>query len=127
MARTVDLLVGTEEPLSAVIAIIEHALGETFTGPGAHGEPAHLAHDRADIYAGPHHFDDGDLQAPDGTPLGLHSQYPHWVEVRDLDRDQDRQLATARQLYEALKAIGKWKLVLADDMQKVIDTYEPVP
>jgi hypothetical protein len=47
------------------------------------------------------------------------------VEVRDLDRDPDRQLATARQIYEALKASGKWKLVLGDDMQKVIDMYEP--
>jgi hypothetical protein len=125
MARTVDLLVGTDEPLSAVTAVIERALGGTFTGPSTGGEPAHLAHDRTDIYAGPHHFDDGDLQAPDGTPLDLHSQYPYWVEVRDLDRDPDRQLATARQIYEALKASGKWKLVLADDMQKVIDMYEP--
>jgi hypothetical protein len=47
------------------------------------------------------------------------------VEVRDLDCNPDRQLAAARQLYEALKAAGKWKLVLADDMQKVIDSYEP--
>jgi hypothetical protein len=125
MARTVDLLVGTDEPLSAVTAVIEQALGGTFTDPGTDDAPAHLAYDRTDIYAGPHHFDDGDLQAPDGTPLDLHSRYPHWVEVRDLDRDPDRQLATARRLYEALKAVGKWKLVLADDMQKVIDTYEP--
>ncbi|HEY3951834.1 MAG TPA: hypothetical protein VGM53_00530 [Streptosporangiaceae bacterium] len=82
-------------------------------------------HDRADIYVGPHDFDDGDLRAPDGTPLPLRSQYKHWVEVRDLDRDLDRQLGTAREIYEALKAAGKWKLVLADDMQKVIDSFEP--
>jgi len=125
MARTVDLLVGTDEPLSAVTTVIERALGGIFTDPGTDDAPAHLSYDRTDIYAGPHHFDDGDLQAPDGTPLDLHSRYPHWVEVRDLDRDPDRQLATARQLYEAMKATGKWKLVLADDMQKVIDTYEP--
>jgi hypothetical protein len=125
MARTIDLLVGTDEPLKAITTVIEHALGGSFTDPGADGEPAHLAYDRTDIYAGPHHFDDGDLQALDGTPLDLHSQYPYWVEVRDLDRDQDRQLATSRRLYEALKATGKWKLVLADDMQKVVDTYEP--
>jgi hypothetical protein len=125
MARTVDLLVSTDEPLSAVTSVIEQALGGIFTDPSTDDGQAHLAYDRTDIYAGPHHFDDGDLEASDGTPLQLHSHYPHWVEVRDLDRDQDRQLATARRLYEALKAAGKWKLVLADDMQKVIDTYEP--
>lgn len=125
MARTVDLLVGTDEPLNAVTAVIERALGGTFTDRGAYSEPAHLAYDRTDIYAGPHHFDDGDLQAPDGAPLEIHSRYPYWMEVRDVDRDQDRQLATARQIYDALKTIGRWKLVLADDMQKVIDTYEP--
>jgi hypothetical protein len=125
MARTVDLLVGTEEPVSAVTAAIEDALGATLANPAADGEPAHLAVDRTDIYVGPHHFDDGDLHKPDGTPLPLRSQYRHWVEVRDLDRDPDRQLATARQLYEAFRATGSWKLVLADDTQKVIDSYDP--
>jgi hypothetical protein len=121
MARTVDLLVGTEDLVSAVTVAIEDALGATLANPAADGEPAHLAVDRTDIYVGPHHFDDGDLHKPDGTPQSLRSQYTHWVEVRDLDR----QLATARRLYEAFWATGSWKLVLADDVQKVIDSYDP--
>jgi hypothetical protein len=75
MARTVDLLVGTDEPLSAVTAAVEQALGGAFTNPGTDDALAHLTHDSTNIHAGTHHFDHGDLQAPDGTPLELHSQY----------------------------------------------------
>ena len=54
------------------------------------------------------------------------------MEVRDLDRDLDRgldrdldrQLATARQVFDVLKAAG-WRLALVDDMQQLLDIYDP--
>jgi hypothetical protein len=60
-----------------------------------------------------------------GTWVPLHSQYPHSIEVRDIDKDIERQQALARRIFEALKALRQWQLVYIDDMQQVIDSCNP--
>jgi hypothetical protein len=124
MARTTDLFVGTSEPADAVIAALEHAFGASFTR--LQDEDPYLPLGQVTVYVGSHHQDDEEIKGPDGSWqwLPLRSQYPYRVEVRDLDHDADRQLATARQVFDALKAVGRWNLALVDDMQQLLDSYD---
>jgi hypothetical protein len=125
MARTSDLFVGTSESADAVIAALEHAFGASFTRPP--GEDPYLPLGHVTLYAGGHHQDDEEIKGSDGSWRWrpLRSEYPHRVEVRDLDHDVDRQLAAARQVFDALKATGRWKLALVDNVQRLLDSYEP--
>ena len=125
MARTTDLFVGASEPASAIIAALEHAFNATFTQ--LEGEDPYLPLGPVTVYVGSHHQDDDDIKGPDGSwqLLPLRSEYPHRVEVRDLGHDADRQLSTARQVFDVLKATGRWKLALVDDMQQLLDSYDP--
>jgi hypothetical protein len=125
MARTTDLFVGTSEPASAVISALEDAFGASVTRLS--DEDPYLSLGPVTVYVGSHHQDDDEIKGPDGSWqwLPLRSQYPHRVEVRDLDHDADRQLAVAREVFDALKAAGRWKLVLVDDMQQLLDSYDP--
>ena len=125
MARTTDLFVGTSEPPGAVISALEDSFGASVTR--LPDEDPYLSLGPVAVYVGSHHQDDDDIKGPDGSRLWLplRSQYPLRVEVRDLDHDADRQLASAREVFDALKAAGRWKLVLVDDMQQLLDSYDP--
>ena len=125
MARNTDLFVGTSEPTSAVISVLEHAFGIPFTH--SKGEDPYLPLGEVTVYIGGHHQDDDEIKGPDGTWewLPLHSEYPIRVEIRDLDHNEERQLSTARRVYDVLKAAGRWRLALVDDMQQLLDTHEP--
>jgi hypothetical protein len=125
MSWTSHVFAGTGEPVSSVREALEAALGGTFAHPAEEGEDPYLVHDRADIYVGPHDYDDDVITFADGSWVRLHSQYPHSIEVRDIDKDIERQQALARRIFEALKALHRWRLVYIDDMQQVIDTYDP--
>jgi hypothetical protein len=125
MARTTDLFVGTSEPVSEVITALERAFGSSFTF--SPDEDPYLPLGSVTLYVGGHHQDDDEIKGPDGAWqwLPLHSAYPHRVELRDLDHDASRQMSAARQVFDALKAAGRWKLVLVDDMQQLLDSYDP--
>ncbi|HEX4212300.1 MAG TPA: hypothetical protein VIA06_03100 [Candidatus Dormibacteraeota bacterium] len=72
-----------------------------------------------------HQFDDEDTEWPDGTWIKLHSGYPYRIEIRDIERNLDRQLETGRQLYSALKDVGCRRLLLISDIQALLDHYRP--
>ncbi len=47
------------------------------------------------------------------------------IEVRDTSGNHQRQQEVASQIFTALKLAGRWRAVYIDDMQKVLDTYDP--
>lgn len=122
MAKTVDLFVGSEAPLTEIRDVIEAAVGEAF-GTNRNGQPVVPVGTTSIYLADTHHFDDEDVQWPDGSWIKLESDYPNWIQVRD--RDLDHQLGVAQKVYRALKEIGRWRVVLINDMQRVIDQYAP--
>jgi hypothetical protein len=119
------IFAGPDQPSSAVRDVITAVLGGTFTVPAEQGEDPYLVHERADVYVGPHDHEDDDIAFPGGPWVPLRSGYPHSVEIRDIDRDIDRQQALAAKIFDALRADGRWQLVLIDDMQTVLDSYQP--
>jgi hypothetical protein len=119
------IFAGPDEPVAAVRDVIESVLGGRFTFPVEMGEDPYLVHERADVYVGPHDHEDDEIAFPDGAWVPLGTGYPHRIEVRDLDRDTDRQQALARQIFEALRADGRWQLVYIDDMQAILGSYQP--
>jgi hypothetical protein len=40
-------------------------------------------------------------------------------------RDHQRQQEIGRQVFEALESAGRWRVVYIDDMQKVLNSYQP--
>jgi hypothetical protein len=125
VSRSTLIFAGPDEPVAAVRDVIESVLGGDFTFPAEDGEDPYLVHDRADVYVGPHDHEDDEIAFPDGTWVRLRSGYPHRVEVRDIDRDTERQQALASRIFDALRADGRWQLVYIDDMQAVLDVYQP--
>lgn len=73
----------------------------------------------------PHRFDDETLEWPDGTFIKLRTAYPYRLDIRDVERDEKRQMEVGRRVYRALKDAGHWRVLLVDDMQDLIDHYEP--
>jgi hypothetical protein len=116
---------GPDEPVSAVRELIQSALGGSFTFPPQENEDPYLAYERADVYVGPHDHEDDEVAFDDGSWVPLRSQYPHRVEIRDIDRDVECQEALARRVFDVLKADGRWQVVYIDDMQRVVDSYQP--
>ena len=125
MSRTSHLFAGPDEPVEAVRAAIEAELGGSFIYPAEEDEDPYLVHDRADVYAGPHDYADDMVRSSNGSWIPLHSCYPHAIEIRDIDRNNERQQALARRIFEALKKLDRWRLVYIDDMQQVVDSYDP--
>jgi hypothetical protein len=125
VSRSTLIFAGPDEPANAVRAVIESVLGGRFTFPAETGEDPYLVHERADVYVGPHDHEDDEITSADGAWIPLGTGYPHRIEVRDLDRDTDRQQALGRQIFDALRADGRWQLVYIDDMQAVLDSYQP--
>jgi hypothetical protein len=82
---TSHVFAGADEPVNSVREAIEAALGGSFTYPAEQGEDPYLVHDRADIYVGPHDYEDDVITFGDGSWVPLHSQYPHSIEIRDID------------------------------------------
>ncbi len=123
MSRPTHLFIGGELSTPDITATIEAAFGATFTVP--EDDTPHLIHGNADIYAGTHDFDDDDLRWPDGTTIALRSEYPHHLEVRDTTRDHAHQQELARRAFETLKATGRGKLLYVDNLQHILDSYDP--
>jgi hypothetical protein len=125
VSHTTLIFAGPDEPASAVRDVIESVLGGRFTFPAEEGEDPYLVHERADVYVGPHDHEDDEIAFADGAWVPLRTAYPHRIEVRDIDRDTERQQALADRIFDALRADGRWQLVYIDDMQAVLDSYQP--
>ena len=78
------------------------------------------------VYAGGHEFDDDDITWPEGPEIPLHTQFPAMIEARDTGGDQHRQQEIADKIFAALRSRGHWPVVYVDDMQKVLDHYDPM-
>ena len=47
------------------------------------------------------------------------------IEIRDTSGDHRRQQEVAGKIFTALESAGCWRVVYIDDMQKVLDSYNP--
>ena len=56
------------------------------------------------------------------SPTGQHGS---GSSIRDTRGDHQRQLEIANKIFTALKSAGWWRAVYIDDMQKVLDSYDP--
>jgi hypothetical protein len=106
-----------------VISIIETALGRAFIRQA--GSDPYIRADPVAVYMGGHDFDDGDIYSPAGTPIALKTTYPNLIDIRDTERNLQRQQDAAARIFAAIKADGRIKAVYIDDMQHVLDTYDP--
>lgn len=112
-----DVFVATECPAPAIRATIETALGAAFT-PSQDLEPVPaLAIGTTKVF-----FHDGH-PFEDDAGFAV-SQYRYWVSVEDSARDEDRQLAIARRVFDAAKAEG-WPAMLSFDLQGNLAVYPP--
>jgi hypothetical protein len=124
MASTIHLFVGVDATLTEIRKVIEAAVGASF-GVNPEGELVVPFGSTRVFLEKDHEFDDQEIQWPDGTWIKLHSEYPYWVEIRDLERDENRQLEVGRYVFRALKTVGRWRLLLIYDMQNLLDQYQP--
>jgi hypothetical protein len=125
VARSTYVFAGPSGSARDLMAIIEAATGRPFIR-----EPGSDPYVRADpiaVYVGEHDFDDGDIDAPDGTPILLRTGYPYLADIRDTERDVHRQEQFAAAIFAAIKADGRLNAVSIDDMQHVLDMTEPNP
>ena len=125
MARRTYVFAGPSGSASVLMALIETATGRPFIL-----EPGSDPYVRADpvaVYFARHEFDDGDIDAPDGTPIPLRTGYPYVADIRDTERDLHHQQEVAAAIFAAIKADGRLKAVYVDDMQHVLDMTEPHP
>jgi len=123
MARRTYVFAGPAGSANILTAIVEAALGQL-----AIREPGNDPYVRADpvaVYISDHDFDDGDIDAPDGTPVALRTGYPHLADVRDTERNTHRQQELAAQIFSAIKAHGRLSAVYVDDMQHLVELTEP--
>jgi hypothetical protein len=123
VARRTYIFVGPPGSASILMTVIEAALDRSFIR-----EPDADPYIRADpvaVYVGAHDFDDGDIDAPDETPLALQTDYPLLVDVRDTDRNVGRQQDAAARIFAAIKANAELQAVLVDDMQHVVEMTDP--
>lgn len=125
MSRYTDIYVGTGQPREELMRVLQAALGREFLQePG--GDP-YLQLDSVDVYVGEHDLPDDELDIPGGQGIHLASDYPNSIEVRDTENDLQRQQAVAARIVDALKTVGRSKLVYIDDMQRVVDRFDPGP
>jgi len=103
--------------------LMEQTLGGTFTFE--EGTDPYIRTGTVAVYVGEHDFDDDDIAWPGGSDVPLRSMYPTMIEFRDTGGDQQRQQAIAAQVFADLKSADRWPAVYIDDMQKVLDSYQP--
>jgi hypothetical protein len=125
MARRAFVFAGPPGSANILIAIIEAALGQIAIHEA--GSDPYVRADSVAVYISGHDFDDGDIDAPDGTPGALRTSYPHLADVRDIKRNDQRQHEVAAQIFSAIKADGRLNAVYVDDMQHVVAMTESSP
>jgi hypothetical protein len=124
MSRQTFIFVGTTVRDAELIRLIEQVLGKHFIRE--EGSDPYIRVGTVAVYAGGHEFDDDDITWPEGPEIPLHSKFPAMIEIRDTGGDQRRQLEVADTIFATLRSDGRWPIVYIDDMQKVLDRYEPV-
>jgi hypothetical protein len=55
----------------------------------------------------------------------LFEQYPYVMTVRKVGRDPTFQAVAAGRLFDALKATGRYRLLLVSDLQTKLDEFDP--
>lgn len=123
MSRQTLIFVGTTAQDEDLVRLVEHALDRPFTNE--EGSDPYIRSGTVAVYLGGHEFDDDDISWPGGSVIPLHSKYPAMIEARDTAGDQLRQQEIADQIFAALRSDGHWPAVYIDDMQKVLDHYDP--
>ena len=103
--------------------LIEQALGQQFIH--AEGSDPYIRGGTVAVYVGGHEFDDDDIAWPQGSDIPLQSEYPAMIEVRDTSGDLQRQQEIASKIFAALRSAGHHRAVYIDDMQKILDSYNP--
>jgi hypothetical protein len=125
VARHTYVFAGPPGSLSVLMTIIETAIGRPFIREP--GSDPYIRADPIGVYVARHDFEDGDIDAPDGTPIPLQTGYPYLADIRDTERDLHRQQQVAAAIFAAIKADERLKAVYVDDMQHVLDMTEPDP
>ena len=123
MSRQTFIFVGTPARDVDVIRLVEQALGGHFRHE--EGSDPYLRAGTVAVYIGRHEFDDDDITWPEGPEIPLHSEFPVMIEARDTSGDHHRQQEVADKIFNTLRAAVRWPAVYIDDMQKVLDHYEP--
>jgi hypothetical protein len=123
MSRQTFIFVGTTAQDADLVRLIEHALGRQFTHE--EGSDPYVRAGTVAVYLGGHEFDDDDIAWPEGSLIPLHTKFPAMIEARDTTGSQLRQQEIAEKIFAALRSGGRWPAVYIDDMQKVLDHYDP--
>ncbi len=119
MARRSYIFAGPPGSAGILMTVIEAALDRSFIRQA--GTDPYIRADPVAVYVGAHDFEDGDIDAPDQTPVALQTNYPLLVDIRATDRNLDRQQDAAARIFAAIKADARLNAVLVDDMQHVLD------
>jgi hypothetical protein len=110
-----DVFIATGDPATAVQGVIATALGTRFQ-PSQELEPIPaLAVDTTSVFFHDGHPFEDDVNFPV-------SRYRYWVSVQDSARDEDRQLAIAKRVFDAVKASG-WPVLLSHGLQGTMASH----
>ena len=123
MSRQTFIFIGTTAQDADLMRLVEQTLGRQFIRE--QGSDPYIRVGTVAVYAGPHEFDDDDITWPEGPEIPLHSKFPAMIEVRDTSGDLQRQQEIASKIFAALRSAGRHRAVYIDDMQKILDSYNP--
>lgn len=118
MSRHEHIFIASDESIEDIAQPLQTAMGGQFTA-NPDGE-LYLPVGPTVLFLGHHGFDDTD--SPE-VPLG---RYRYMVLVHDRDKDYERQTYVARQVFDTLQAMGRWKIALFfHDLQHLVANYDP--
>ena len=123
MSRQTFIFVSAQAHDEDLMHLVEQAIGGRFVHE--EGSDPYIRVGTAAVYVGGHEFDDDDIAWPEGSEIPLRSEYTAMIEIRDTSGDHQRQQEVAGKIFTALESAGRWRVVYIDDMQKVLDSYNP--
>lgn len=123
MSRQTFIFVSARAQDEDLMHLVEQAIGGRFIHE--EGSDPYIRVGTVAVYVGGHEFDDDDIAWAEGSDIALRSEYPAMIEIRDTSGDQQRQQEIASKIFTALESAGRWRAVYIDDMQKVLDGYNP--
>jgi hypothetical protein len=123
MSRQTFIFAGTSADDGDLVRLVEKMLGREFTRE--EGSDPYIRTGTTAVYLGSHDFDDDDIAGPTGLVIPLASSYPALIEVRDTAGDQQREREIASEIFAGLRSAGRWPAVFIDDMQQIVDSYDP--
>jgi hypothetical protein len=123
MSRQTFIFVSARAQDEDLMHLVEQVIGGRFIHE--EGSDPYIRVGTVAVYVGGHEFDDDDIAWAEGSDIALRSEYPAMIEIRDTRGDQQRQQEFASKIFTALESAGRWRAVYIDDMQKVLDGYNP--